>query len=117
MQAWFGKRGTGGAYKETPQTETPVGVKCLYCIEAIQMGDDGWIYSSGQAVHSECNLRMIVGSVAHQQRRCSCFGGSGSDGEDGMTRRQAAIAACEHFERHPRQPAVRLMKFAGEDDK
>lgn len=49
---------------------------------------------NGRYVHYECAFRSIMGSVAHIQRRCSCFV-AGSEAEDppGMTRRQAALAA------------------------
>jgi hypothetical protein len=34
-------------------------------------------------------IRMTMGSVAHQERRCSCHGGHGCDEEDGLTRRDS----------------------------
>jgi hypothetical protein len=64
------------------------------------MGDDGWILHGGSVLHRECNLRGIIGSVAHQQKRCSCFGGTDSDEEDGMTRRERAQAAMDYFVSH-----------------
>jgi hypothetical protein len=48
-------------------------------------------------VHRECLVRMVVGSVGHQLRRCSCFGG-GEEDPPGMTPREAARAALELFE-------------------
>ncbi len=99
--SWFGRRGAGVAYQECPQTETPVGSACRYCDEAVQSGDDGWVYIDGTIMHQECHLRGIIGSVAHQEKRCSCFGGKGSDEEDGMTRREGARAAMRHFESRP----------------
>jgi len=47
----------------------------------------------GRPLHWECGLRIVVGSVGHLQRRCSCYGGSDEDPE-GMTKRQAAQAAA-----------------------
>jgi hypothetical protein len=98
MMTWFGKRYPAPAYQDTPQTETPVGTACRYCDEKIVMGDDGWILMDGSVFHRECHMRSIIGSVAHQQQRCSCFGGLDRDHEDGLTRRQSAIAAQEYFE-------------------
>ena len=37
-----------------------------------------------------------LGSVAHQEKRCSCFGGTASD-DPILTRRQAAEAAADIF--------------------
>lgn len=111
MMMWFGKRHRGAAWVHTEQTETPVGAVCGYCDEPIRAGEDGWILDGGTVLHLECLLRSIVGSVAHQEKRCSCYGGSGDsesgyggsgdDREDGMTLRQGARAAMEHFRTHP----------------
>jgi hypothetical protein len=96
---WFGKKHPAPAYADCPQTETPVGRACFYCQEQIAMGDDGWILVDGHMLHRECSLRSMIGSVAHQQRRCSCYGGgAASEGESGMTRRQAAKAAMDYFQ-------------------
>src|SRR4051812_48025616 len=66
---WFGIRGTGPAYRESPQTETPVGQGCRYCEESILPGENGWIMRDGAILHQECQIRMIIGSVAHQEKR------------------------------------------------
>jgi hypothetical protein len=72
---------------------TPLGVECVYCLEAIKEGDMGTITGAGQAMHYECGMRGIVGSLAHQLQKCQCFGGDGED-PPGMSVRQAAIASC-----------------------
>jgi hypothetical protein len=96
---WFGQRHPAPAYSDCGQTATPVGTTCVYCSELIAMGDDGWVYADGSIMHRECHFRGIIGSAAHQQRRCSCFGGGNGNGEDeGMTRREGARAALDHFE-------------------
>jgi hypothetical protein len=46
--------------------------------------------------HFECHFRMIVGSVAHQQGRCSCFGGTKHE-PPGVTLRQSAVAAYRYW--------------------
>lgn len=43
--------------------------------------------------HRECLLRGVIGSVGHQEGKCSCYGGTEED-PPGMTKREAATAAC-----------------------
>ena len=111
MMMWFGKSYPAPAYADCPQTETPVGKDCRYCEEAVRQGDDGWFLYDGTILHRECNLRMAVGSVAHQEGRCTCFGGTANDEVDGMTVRQGAQAALEYFEAHG--PVVGRLDHAG----
>ncbi len=95
----------GGHHPHFPPAETPVCHLCLRCGEPIAAGDQGWVYdrdTSFWAVHYECRMREIVGSVAHQEGRCSCFGGDGSDDEF-ETKREAARAAVKLF--HEKQDA------------
>lgn len=80
------------------QIPTPVGIPCLWCKEPIQEGDTGTL-SRRDPLHYECGLRSAVGSVGHQKRQCSCFGGNQEDPE-GMTKRQAAIAAATYWHMH-----------------
>jgi hypothetical protein len=51
------------------------------------------------AVHEECFMRQIVGSVGHQTRRCSCYGGDYDD-PPGMSKREAAKVAYTIFLTH-----------------
>jgi len=74
------------------QVQTPVGATCGWCDEDVQLGDMGTIIGN-QVCHYECQMRSVAGSVGHQLGRCSCFGGTEEDPE-GMTNRQAAIAAA-----------------------
>jgi len=66
---------------------------CPLCEESIKPGEARapWI---GTNVHLECGARSVIGSVGHQMKWCSCFGGDKED-PPGMTKRQAAIAAFE----------------------
>lgn len=94
------------------QAPTPLGAPCLFCKEAIKEGDQGMLMPyialdpSRQEVmarlavpvHLECLLRQAYGSVAHQQRRCACFGGDGED-HPGLTKREAAKAAVAYYEK------------------
>lgn len=83
-----------------PQNPTPVGEKCLNCEEAFVEGDEGCstpYYGGGDAppevhYHIECFVRSIIGSVGHQTRKCSCYGGTEED-PPGLTAREAAKAA------------------------
>ncbi|MGE5611047.1 MAG: hypothetical protein ACM359_17485 [Bacillota bacterium] len=85
-----------------PRVQTPVGSHCLWCAEPIREGDGGYMVPSigqtDQPCHLACFIRQLVGSVAHQQRQCSCYGGSGED-DPALTRRQAAQAAFEEYMR------------------
>lgn len=86
---------------ELDRTETPVGEPCLYCKELIVEGDVGVTMPFGNnegeidivPQHKECLLRAIFGSVGHQKKTCSCFGGNEEDPK-GMTKREAAKAAA-----------------------
>ena len=49
-------------------------------------------------LHLECIVRQVVGSVAHQEGRCSCHGGDGTD-DPRLTQRESARRAFEMFER------------------
>jgi hypothetical protein len=101
---WFGKSPFGPVCNGTEQVETPVGQSCIYCQEAIAEDDEGIVMPyhetevSWKPTHRECLLRQVVGSVGHQQKRCSCHGGTEED-PPGLTKREAAKAAVALFER------------------
>jgi hypothetical protein len=87
---------------------TPVGTECWWCHEEIIEGDQGQMMPSmnaaGETVigaqHRECGLRSVMGGLAHQQRRCTCFGGTVDDMDLGkMTLREEAIAVWESIVR------------------
>jgi hypothetical protein len=97
---WFGRRWPSTLCEDCPQIETPVGAACYHCSEPIQKGDTGIAYANGPVAHKNCFLRGIIGSVAHQQRRCSCFVSGSTEGDpSGMTPRQAADAAVKEWEK------------------
>ena len=90
--------------------DTPMDTMCAWCDERIDAQDYGYAIPLVRPIdavmtqyrHHECFARCILGSVAHQNRRCSCFV-PGSEEEDppGMTRREAARAALKLWsERH-----------------
>jgi hypothetical protein len=47
-------------------------------------------------LHFECFARGIIGSVAHQQRRCLCYGGNEED-DPTLTTRENAELAYKYF--------------------
>lgn len=50
--------------------------------------------------HWECQARMVIGSVGHLLRLCSCYGGTVDD-PDFLTRRQSAkLAVAVNREMH-----------------
>lgn len=88
-----------------PQPPCATDSLCAHCEEAITLSDS-WAKSStvvvGQiaraAMHRECFMRLLVGSVGHQTRQCSCYGGTLEDPR-GLTRRQAARMALALYEK------------------
>lgn len=71
--------------------------QCLYCREPVEPGDSFRV--SGQRfdgaevlLHAECWVRLVVGSVGHMLRRCSCYGGD-MDDPPGLSLRDAARQA------------------------
>lgn len=94
--AYFGPAALRKAWEE--HVEAPIGAPCVHCEERVVAGDVGTINGGGQVLHYECGLRQVIGSVGHQKRLCSCYGGSEED-PPGMTRRQAAAAAARYFHR------------------
>ena len=88
-------------------------ILCLWCGESIS-GDE---FDNARRVeyhsadehrirylHYECGLRSVIGSLAHIQGRCSCYGGS-EDDPPGMSKRQAARAALEAYLRRQGEPS------------
>jgi hypothetical protein len=79
---------------------------CAWCKEPIVYGEDGFILPailedgpSWVAYHRACHLRQIFGSLAHAQRKCSCYvPGSTCTDPPEMTRREAAEAVVEYME-------------------
>lgn len=101
------------------QMPTPVGHFCMWCEEEFVEGDKGFLIGQGQvlvdnnndqvfeelapvflAVHLECFLRQTLGSVGHQTKQCSCFGGILEDPPE-LTKRQAARAAVDVYKNRP----------------
>lgn len=80
---------------------TPVGEICSWCGEEIGYDDIGFVMDEitedearDSFWHQECLIRNIIGSVAHQRKECSCYGGTEED-PPSMTKREAARAALK----------------------
>jgi hypothetical protein len=67
--------------------------RCLWCDERFKEDEPIEFLLNG-AMHYECAVRSIVGSLAHLKGQCSCvIPGAEETDPPGMTRREAAIAA------------------------
>lgn len=92
----------GGFNNNFELVSTPVGKVCLWCEEKIKDGDKGFLISNisnteeYNPAHTECFLRQIYGSIGHQKKNCSCFGGSEED-PVGLSKRESAIVAVDYF--------------------
>lgn len=64
-------------------------MNCRWCDEPLDHMDPGI------KMHRECAVRAVFGPVAHQLKTCSCYGGPDVEEPAGLTRRQAAKAACD----------------------
>lgn len=93
---WFGTDWGSGMNQECEQMPTPVGTPCLRCTEPILEGENGIVDCGGATLHYECQMRGMIGSVRHQQRRCPCFGFPEEDPSD-FNPRQDAVAAVRFF--------------------
>lgn len=110
---WFGPPwpsgvcyGDDGRLLEDMRKPFPAGESCLHCGELLDeaAGDSGRAMPGLSAAgtgeirhaHKECLLRMITGSLAHLERRCTCFGGTDHDGWS----RADALAVWDWVQRH-----------------
>ncbi len=95
---WFGRSWGAPCCEPHLHGPTPIGEPCAWCAEPIAEDDSGLImlYVGGDRVrlrplHAECQARSVLGSIAHVQRRCTCFGGPEDDGDPPhLSRREAA---------------------------
>jgi hypothetical protein len=99
---WFGKSWDAPICEDLEHAPTPLGEPCGWCREPIEEADNGLLiphvernYTMERPHHIECFIRETAGSVAHQLRRCKCFGGGDrGEMEEGMTKREAARQAA-----------------------
>lgn len=112
MNRYFGP--ASGRKEWEQQVDTPVGTRCMYCTEEVVQGDMGTMDNTGVVLHHECQFRMVVGSLAHQQGRCSCFGGTDAELPEGMTPREEARAAVQLYETAERALAAAMQAARGQ---
>lgn len=84
---------------------------CLRCGEVVLPGEQVQYYSNlPDPVHHACFMRPITGSVAHLEKRCSCYIEGAQEGDDpSLTRRQAAQAAVALWERLDRERVIEAL--------
>lgn len=77
--------------------------RCIYCDELVTVEDNADTVNTPEGprpAHVECNFRAVMGSVAHIEKRCSCFvPGSEENDPPEMTCREAAKAAVRAWHR------------------
>jgi hypothetical protein len=85
------------------RTPTPLGESCAWCEEPILQGEGGvWMlhWEPDGAVekpwHQECSFRTVMGSKAHLEQRCTCYGGQDHD-DPNMTAREEAIWVLNYW--------------------
>ncbi len=84
--------------KSCDLTEPPRNI-CRWCSEPVDL-DNEQHHAYHEAMHYECGMRMMVGSLAHLEGRCSCHvPGATETDPPGMTLREAAVVAFERFNR------------------
>lgn len=89
--------------------DTPVNEICQFCEEVFIENDAGVSlpYLSEKNInvfihyHKNCFLRTIVGSVGHQNKECSCYGGKSEDPVH-LSLREAANQAVLLFQNSTR---------------
>jgi hypothetical protein len=95
---WFGPAPFAAACLDTERDIAPFAY-CMHCDEPFADDDCGFILDGGP-IHQECMIRMIAGSVLHQMKLCSCFGGPYTDRVEGRSKRDDARAAMRYLDKH-----------------
>lgn len=98
----FGELWDAPVCDDAIQVVTPIGQPCYWCGELVAAGDRGFLRPTVKAekaslepIHRECDLRSVVGSMAHQEGRCSCQGIKETPLE--ISLRQEALAVWERI--------------------
>lgn len=117
MMRWFGPAGGRAPFTtyDLEHVNPPIGELCTWCREPIASGEygitlphisrnaDGTYSSVDRPLHDECNVRSLIGSLAHQTGACTCADpNSPHHDPPGLTRREAAKAAASLFRRSRR---------------
>lgn len=73
---------------------------CWFCDSEILPGEADTSVLGCTEIHRDCLLRSIIGSVGHQRRLCSCYGGTGNGDPEGVSKRECSRLAREEFEKN-----------------
>lgn len=102
---WFGYKPFAPVCDTEWRIETPIGHTCVWCGDPIGPEDNGFMVDHCTETgleplpwHQECYIRMLVGGVGHQERRCACFGGDTPTDPPEMTMHEAALAAAAMYQ-------------------
>jgi len=101
---WFGPGPFAPICEEVDRVPIPVGELCSWCEEHIEPDQNGiemvhgwgpgWEY---RPIHQECLMRSVIGSLAHIEGRCTCFGGTMDFNEPRMSKRQEALIVFQRW--------------------
>lgn len=111
MMRWFGPDDDAPFITDDlERVDPPIGERCTWCSEPILAGEygitmphmdvnaDGTYSIADRPRHDECNVRALVGSLAHQTGACTCADPNSTiHNPPGLTRREAAKAAASLF--------------------
>ncbi len=101
LTGFFGTKWDAPILDGKTEVPIPIGEHCHYCTEEVLEGDRGifmpvhraeWNTTRVEPVHRECNLRAVMGPLAHLRQECACYGGDKHDDDYGMTTRESALA-------------------------
>jgi hypothetical protein len=109
---FFGKPWDSPACDDAIAGPTPLGERCQDCQEPIEQGDQGFMIptvrlgedgepvGSLEPTHRECLTRMVVGSIAHLEGRCTCHGIPIKDGREERSIREQGRDTMQWLEEH-----------------
>lgn len=102
INRWFGPEPWGAVCADLPRQPIPVGERCFSCEEEVERNGCGvtqMCECKRRPLHVECYIATGVGSLAHQQGRCSCYGPGNYELENSgqYTRRELARWAAWLF--------------------
>lgn len=87
---WFGKKWPSLICKSFEQTDIPNKL-CAWCGEEFLGDDSGLLLDCGTPYHKVCFMREVVGSIEHQKKLCSCYGGKEQHSGTSKAEAQAAV--------------------------
>src|SRR5262245_28332420 len=110
---WFGPSWRAPINDDADECPVPVGERCEWCQEVFGDHDQG-VKMSGKSYHVYCHVRLVIGSVSHQLKKCSCYGGTWEDPPE-LTLRESAKLAAELFWEENRRSARKFQQLGIDD--